>query len=116
MIRSVVGPNHYYGVKYGAPSASTISRTLRWSDITRKVLQRIHYLRSPALRAAYMARVAPVHYIRLVDVDETTSTQKEFLQRYGYAPRCQVAVKTQLISTGGPSLPNALTLPSFYDC
>ena len=91
---------NYYGVEYGAPSASTISRTLRRSDITRKVLQRIHYLRSPVLRAAYMARVAPVHYSRLVDVDETTSSQKEFLQRYGYAPRGQVAVKTQFHING----------------
>ena len=36
---------NYYGVEYGALSASTISRTLRRSDITQKVLQRIHYLR-----------------------------------------------------------------------
>ena len=41
-----------------------------------------------------------MHYSRLVDVDETTSSQKEFLQRYGYAPRGQVAVKTQFHING----------------
>ena len=91
---------NYYGVEYGAPSASTISRTLKRSDITRKVLQRVHYLRNPVLRAAYMARVAQVHYSRLVDIDETTSTYKEFLQRCGYAPRGRVAVKTQFHING----------------
>lgn len=91
---------NYYGVQYGAPSASTISRTLKRSDITRKVLQRVHYLRNPVLRAAYMARVAQVHYSRLVDIDETTSTYKEFLQRYGYVPRGRVAVKTQFHING----------------
>lgn len=91
---------NYYGIEYGAPSASTISRTLRRCNMTRKVLQRVHHLRNPVLRAAYMARVAQVHHSRLVDIDETTSSQKEFLQRYGYAPRGNVAVKTQFHING----------------
>ena len=41
-----------------------------------------------------------MHYSRLVDVDETTSSQKEFLHRYGCAPRGKVAVKTQFHING----------------
>jgi transposase len=91
---------NYYGELYGGPSLSTISRVLSRSEMTRKVLQRVHYLRSPVLRAQFMDDIGHVDYFRIVDVDETLSTWKEFLQRYGYAPKGEVAVRTQFQING----------------
>lgn len=85
----------YYGPGAVGPSIRTVGRVLKKCDFTRKVMQRVHHLRDPIKRAAYMENVAPFHYSLLVDIDETLSTWKEFLQRYGYAPKGQVALKTQ---------------------
>ena len=71
------------------------SRVLKRAKITRKVLERSHYLRCPIKRLAYLNNCAPFHFTRFVDIDETLSTWKEFLQKYGYAPKGEVALKTQ---------------------
>lgn len=63
-------------------------------------MERVHYLRCPILRAAYMDKAAPFHYSLLVDIDETLSTWKEFLQRYGYSPRGSVALRSQFKING----------------
>ena len=90
----------YYGLVVGGPSLRTIGRTLARNNFTRKVMQRVHYLRDPVKRAAYMENAAPFHYSLLVDIDETLCTWKEFLQRYGYAPAGEVAVRTQFRING----------------
>lgn len=58
----------------------------------KKVLQRVHYLRNPILRAEFMDNIGHIYYTRIVDV--------EFLQRYGYAPKGEVAVRTQFQING----------------
>jgi hypothetical protein len=47
-----------------------------------------------------MNNIGHVHFSRIVDVDETLSTLKEFLQRYGYVPKGEVAVRTQFQING----------------
>lgn len=42
-----------------------------------------------------MEAAAPFHYSLFVDINETLSTWKEFLQRYSYAPRGDLALRTQ---------------------
>lgn len=86
---------NYYGLQFGGPSQSTISRVLSRCEITKKVLQRVHYLRNPILRAEFMDNISHIYHSRIVDIDETLSTWKEFLQRYGYAPKGEIAVRTQ---------------------
>lgn len=90
----------FYGVGAEGPSIRTMGRVLKRANFTRKVMQRVHYLRDPIRRAAYMERVAPFHYSLLVDIDETLSTWKEFLQRYGYAPKGELAIRTQFRING----------------
>lgn len=96
--RETFGVQHYGGDEL--PSISTFGRILKKADITRKVLERAHHLRCPIKRITYMNNCAPFHYSRFVDIDETLSTWKEFLQRYGYAPRGEVALKTQFRING----------------
>jgi hypothetical protein len=57
-------------------------------------------MRCPIKRAAYMRNCAPFHCSRFVDIDETLSTWKEFLQRYGYAPKGEGAFKSQYRMNG----------------
>ena len=90
----------YYGLAVGGPSVRTIGRTLYRGNFTRKVMQRVHYLRDPIKRATYMGNAAPFHFSLLVDIDETLSTWKEFLQRYGYAPVGEEAIRTQFRING----------------
>ena len=90
----------YYGQAIGGPCVRTIGRTLWKGNFTRKVMQRVHYLRDPVKRAAYMENAAPFHFSLLVDIDETLSTWKEFLERYGYAPVREEAVRTQFRING----------------
>jgi hypothetical protein len=42
-----------------------------------------------------MVSAAPFHGARFVDIDESLSTHKEFLKRYGCAPKGERALKTQ---------------------
>ena len=91
---------NYYEEQYGGPRQSTVSRILSRNELPKKVLQRIHYLRNPMLREQFMNNMGHIHYTRIVDVDETLSTWKEFLQRYGYAPKGEVAVRTQFQING----------------
>ena len=96
--RETFAIDHYGGVD--VPSLSTFSRVLKKAKVTRKVLERSHHLRCPIKRINYMNRCAPFHYSRFVDIDETLSTWKEFLQRHGYAPKGEVALKTQFRING----------------
>lgn len=90
----------YYGLEVGGPSVRTVGRVLKRCNYTRKVMQRVHYLRDPVKRAEYMDNCGPFHFSRLVDIDETLSTWKGFLQRYGYAPKGHEAIKTQFRING----------------
>lgn len=47
-----------------------------------------------------MEHAAPFEFWQFVDIDETLSTYKEFFQRYGYAPKGEVAMKTQFQING----------------
>ena len=85
----------YYGAIHGVPSIRSFGRVLARNGITWKVLERVHYLRCPIRRANFMDNAAPFDFWRFVDIDETLSTYKEFFQRYGYAPKGEVALKTQ---------------------
>lgn len=44
--------------------------------------------------------MGPYQHTRIVDVDETLSTVEEFLSKYGYAPRGEVAYRTQFCING----------------
>lgn len=90
----------YYGVEIGGPSIRTMGRILKKSNFSRKVMQRVHYLRCPIKRAEYMERAGPFHFSRFVDIDETLSTWKEFQQRYGFSMRGDVALRTQFRING----------------
>ena len=96
--RETFAIDHYGG--FNVPSMSTFVRVLQKENVTRKVLERKHHLRCPLKRISYMNKCAPFHYSRFVDIDETLSTWKEFLQRHGYAPRGEVALKTQFRING----------------
>jgi len=77
-------------------SLSTISRTIRRADYTKKVLERRHINQNPVLRMEYMDNMKYIDPLRIIDVDETLSTEKELRRRYGYAPRGERAVMTQI--------------------
>ena len=47
-----------------------------------------------------MESAAPFHFSLFVDIEETLSTWRDFLQRYGYAPRGEVALRTQFRVNG----------------
>lgn len=86
---------HYYGSPYNLPSTSTVCRELQRHDWSRKVLERRNVNQDPVKRAAFLRRMGPFAHTRILDIDETLSTAKEFFQRYGYSPKGKVACKTQ---------------------
>lgn len=90
----------YYGTQFGLPHQSTVCRELQRNFFSRKVLEHRHIRRNPVLRAKFLERVGPYEHTRLVDIDETLSTAKEFNQRYGYAAVGDVAFKTQFTVNG----------------
>jgi transposase len=47
-----------------------------------------------------MENAGPYDMSRLVDIDETLSTAKEFLEKYGYAPVGDIAERVQFIING----------------
>ena len=87
----------HYGALYGVPSIRTFGRVLERNNVTRKVLGRVHRLRC---RLAFMEHAAPLEFWQFVDIDETLSTYKDFFQRYGYAPKRELAMKTQFQING----------------
>lgn len=94
--RDVLMRDHY-GRSHDIPSLPTLCRELKRNHFSRKVLEHRHILRDPVKRAAFLERVGPIAHTRLVDIDETLSTWKEFLSRRGYAPVGDPAFKTQFV-------------------
>jgi hypothetical protein len=84
----------HYGAIYGVPSISSFRRLMKKMRISRKVMERVHYLRCPTKRGIYMRTASPFEAFRFLDIDETQSSFKEFFQKYSYAPTDQVALKT----------------------
>lgn len=92
--REVMCEDHY-DAEYGVPSIRSFGRVLKKMRISRKVMERVHHLRCPIRREIFMRNAAPFNHFRFLDIDETLSTYKEFFQKHGYAPKGQVALKTQ---------------------
>ena len=92
--RQIMCEDHY-DADYGVPSIRSFGRVLKKLRISRKVMERVHHLRCPIRREVFMHNAAPFSHFRFLDIDETLSTYKEFFQRHGYAPKGQVALKTQ---------------------
>ena len=84
----------HYGAIYGVPSISSFARLLKKMRISRKVMERVHYLRCPTKRGIFMRTASPFEAFRFLDIDETQSSYKEFFQKYSYAPTDQVALET----------------------
>lgn len=92
----------YYGHinAIDAPSRRTIGRCLRANSYSRKVMERVHYLQDPIQIERYMNNVAPISYTRLINIDETLSTAKEYLQKYGISPIGKKAIRPQFRING----------------
>lgn len=93
--REIMCEDHY-DANYGVPSIRSFGRVLKRMRISRKIMERVHHLRCPIRRRIFMRNAAPFDHFRLLDIDETLSTYKEFFQKHGYAPKGEVALKTQL--------------------
>lgn len=92
--REVMCEEHYDAI-YDVPSIRSFGRVLKRRRISRKVMERVHYLRCPILRGIFMDTAGAFDGFRFLDIDETLSTYKEFFQKYGYAPKGEIALKTQ---------------------
>ena len=97
--REIMCEDHYNAI-YGVPSMSSFARALKRQKVSRKVMERVHYLRCPLQRGIFMDTAGYYHGSRFLDIDETLSSSKEFFQRYGYAPKGDVALKTQFQMNG----------------
>ena len=97
--REIICGDHYNAI-YGVPSISSFARLLKRQKISRKVMERFHYLRCPIKRRNFMDTAGYYDGHRFLDIDETLSSYKEFFQRYGYAPKGDVALKTQFQING----------------
>ena len=97
--REIMCEDHYNAI-YGVPSMSSFARALKRQKVSRKVMERVHYLRCPLQRGIFMDTAGYYHGSRFLDIDETLSSSKEFFQRYGYAPKGVVALKTQFQMNG----------------
>jgi hypothetical protein len=69
---------NYYEANYGVPSIRTFGRVLARNNITRKILERVHYQRCSIKRAEFMRNAAPFDFWQFVDIDETLSTLRNF--------------------------------------
>ena len=86
--------NHYNAI-YGVPSIRSFGRVSHRQNISRKVMEQVHYLRCPIKRGIFTDTKGYYDGFRFLDIDETQSSYKEFVQRYGYAPKREVALNTQ---------------------
>lgn len=93
--RQVMSEEHYNAI-YDEPSLSSFWRALQREKISRKVTERVHYLRCPIKRGTSMDTAGYYDGFRFLDIDEKQSSYEEIFQRYGYAPKSEVALKTQL--------------------
>jgi hypothetical protein len=79
-----------------APSQRTVYNEFQRAEITRKVMERRHILQSPEQRLNYFQRIANVHPSMIIDIDETASSPDQFLEKYGWAPKSEKCMKTQI--------------------
>jgi hypothetical protein len=86
----------YYDQYDQAPSVSTIFRTLRIQNYTRKVVTRQHILMNDDQRYDYMIKIGYIDPWNLIDIDETASSNVEFEDKYGWAPEGEDAVRMQI--------------------
>ena len=97
--REIICADHFNAI-YGVPSIDSFARVLKRQKISRKVMERVHYLRCPIKRGIFMDTAGYYDGHRFLDIDETLTSYKEFFQRYGYAPKGDVALKTQFQING----------------
>ena len=82
------------------PSLTTVHRTFSRIGYSRKVLERRHIRIDHVARVEYYEDISWVDPFKFVDIDEMSSSPKEFFQKYGYAPIGEPAIKYQIVLNG----------------
>ena len=70
---------------------STISRSLKRLDSTRKQMQTVAAQRDPELRDDWLRRLCGWRADQLIFVDESAAMERTALRKWGWAPRGQLA-------------------------
>lgn len=99
-IRSLFLKNYFDNDPTLTPSLSTISRVYKSAQIKRKVTEIRNINASPADQLQYLDRVAPINPMRMIDIDETLCTNKEFEEKYGWGPVGEAALHYQIRING----------------
>jgi transposase len=97
-------------------SESTVCRTIKRKEFTRKVTQRVASQRDEGRRLQYYLDLAAFTKDQLVYVDESAANERTLLRKYGFAPRGLLAIDVQLLrrSTRWSILP-ALTITGYLN-
>ena len=97
-------------------SESTICRTIKRREFTRKVTQRVASQRDEGRRLQYYLDLAAFTEDQLVYVDESAANERTLLRKYGFALRGLPAIDVQLLrrSTRWSILP-ALTITGYLN-
>lgn len=81
-------------------SNSTTCREVHRMNYSRKVLERRHILIDHGKRIEYYNQIKHYNFLKLVDIDEMSSSPKEFFLKYGYSPVGEAAIKYQIVLNG----------------
>jgi hypothetical protein len=82
------------------PIIKLAGRFIKKTKTAQEALQCVSLLQDHNLRRDYLKRAAPFFYNRFVDVAETLSSKKKFMERYGYAPTEELALRSKFCING----------------
>jgi len=89
---------HFYGVVDGqTKSVSTIYRTLKRAQLSRKTMTRIHVLRCNVEGFNFFNRIAPNDPINCVVVDGMAASPQAFYEKLGWAPIGEECSQQQIV-------------------
>ena len=90
----------YFDDPADAPSYATVVRFFHLNRYSHMVMERRHILRNEVQRLEYMFDVSHREVGSLIFMDETLTTSKEYLEKYGWGIKGEKSIKTQFVVCG----------------
>ena len=87
----------YYGNPQQGCSESTLWRTLRRADLSRKTMERRHIRRDDAEGVQYLNVIAHRNPIHCIDVDGMACSRTDFFLKFGWSPVGERCVYQQIV-------------------
>ena len=90
----------YFDIPAQAPDYATLVRFSHANRYSRMVMERRHILRNEEERFEFMTDISHREVGSLIFMDETLTTSKEYLEKYGWGLAGGKCIKTQFVICG----------------